>query len=89
MPTRLYRKRLFTTLHKKVKYVLHYRDLQLYVKQGLKVPVVHRIQFDRSQWLKPYVELKTELRTPAAKEFEKNFHKIMTNSIFGKTIREY
>ena len=50
--------KLIPTLNKKRKYVLHYRNLQLYTDLGLKVKKVHRVT--QSLWLKHYIDFNTQ-----------------------------
>ena len=69
------------------KYVLHYRNLRQCLELGLRLAAVHRgISFEQAPWMEPYIRKNTELRKTAANSFEKDFFKLMNNSVFGKTI---
>ena len=49
-------KKLVPSFFDKEKYVLHYGNLQLYLRLGLKLKKGHHIlEFNQSQWLKPYI----------------------------------
>ena len=68
-------------------YVVHYRNLKQYLEMGMRLTDVHRgISFNESPWMKPYTTKNTELRKTASNSFEKDFFKLMNNSVFGKTI---
>ena len=68
-------------------YVVHYRNLRQYLEMGMILTVVHKgISFNQSPWMEPYIRKNTELRKCAANSFEKDFFKLMNNSVFGKTI---
>ena len=68
-------------------YVLHYKNLKQYLKEGMILKKVHRgIKFYQKPWMEPYIRKNTDLRKDAKNAFEKDFFKLMNNSVFGKTI---
>ena len=74
----------------KEKYRIHYENLKLYLRIGLKLKKIHRVlEFNQSQWLKQYVELNTQKRTEAEKNGDKDgktLYKLMNNAAYGKTM---
>ena len=79
--------KLVCNLYDKKKYVVHINSLKQALNHGLKLKKIHRIiEFNQEPWLKPYIDMNTELRKDAKNDFEKDLFKLMNNSVFGKTM---
>ena len=79
--------KLVPNLRDKKSYIIHIQALNQALQHGLRLDGIHRaIEFDQSPWLKTYIDFNTQLRTAATNDFEKDFFKLMNNSVFGKTM---
>ena len=82
--------KLLHNLLNKVRYVTHYLNLKFYFEHGMKLTKIHTVmQFQQSRWLQPYIGKKSSLRAAAKSEMEKEFFKLMNNSIYGKTCENH
>ena len=80
-------KKLVCDLHDKKKYVVRIKSLKPALNHGLKFKKVPRIiEFNQKAWLKPYIDMNTELRKLAEDDFEKDLFKVMNNTVFAKTM---
>ena len=80
-------KKLVCNLFNKKKYVVHKNALKQVLNHELKLKKIHRImEFNQEAWLKPYIDMNTELRKAAKNDFEKDLFKLMNSSVFGKTV---
>ena len=80
-------KKLVCNLYNKKKNVIHIKSLKQALNHGLKLKKVHRIiEFNQKAWLKPFIDMNTELRKLVKDDFEKDLFKLMNNAVFGKTM---
>ena len=86
-PKRLHKLHNDLSLFNKKKYVAHINSMKQALNHGLKLKKIHRIiEFNQEAWLKPYIDMNTELRKAAKNDFEKDLFKLMNNSVFEKTM---
>ena len=82
-------KKLILDLSPKKNYNVYYKNLEYYLKLGLKVTKVHRIlTFDEKPFLKEYIDLNTELRKQSKNDLEKDLFKCYFREINGKCIKQ-
>ena len=79
--------KLLATVEDKDFYILHDRNLQLYVSLGLQVKKIHAgIIFEQGPIMKSYLDFNSKKRAQATNKFDTDFYKLPSNSLYGKTI---
>ena len=79
--------KLTQNLRDKEGMVLHGRSLARFRSLGMKLKTIRRgISFKERPFMKCYIDKNTELRAKGKTKFEKEFFKLMNNSVFGKTM---
>ena len=78
-----------TTLYKKRNYVAHYSILAEALNHRLRLRKIHRgLQFQQKLWLRPYIEINTQMREQSKNKFEEMIFKLMNNAIYGKCMQK-
>jgi hypothetical protein len=78
--------KLIPNFFDKTKMLLHYRNFQFYLNNGMQVTKIHRaMRFKQAKWLEPYIRTNTELRALSKDPVETKLRKDMNNIIYGKT----
>jgi len=85
--------KLMSTFHDRLGYVLHIKNLKLYLELGLELKRVHRIlKFRQDYVLKSYVEMTTAARKTSTSTFESNLFKKLvssSNEVFSRGFYTY
>ena len=80
-------KKLIPNLYDKIKYPIHYRNLQYCLKLGIKLIKIQRIlSFKQNNWLKIFTDLILKKGLESNDEFSKNLYKLFNNCVCGKSI---
>ena len=78
---------MLATFEDRDNYILHYRNLQLYISLGMVVTRIYAgIIFDQAPVIKKYIDFNLEQRAKAVNKFDVDFYKLLSNSLYGKTI---
>ena len=81
--------KLVDNLLNKTEYVIPIRNLKQTLNHGLVFKNVNKvIKFNQNAWLKPYIDMNTDLRKKAKNYFEKDFFKLMNSPVFWKNYRK-
>ena len=77
--------KLISSVENQKNYICHLRNLQFYVKQGLKVSKIHKVlSFTQAGWMGSYNLEKTERTIKNGKDpIKKDFYKLLNNSVSG------
>ena len=81
--------KLVTSLKRKKRYVLHYLNLQLYLKLGVKVKKIHNVMsFQQRDVLKTFINFASKMRAQSKTKFAMDLWKRLSNSLYGKFIQD-
>ena len=87
LPFRLKNSNLGANLGNKTEYVIHIKILKQASTHSLVLKKVNRgIKLNQNAWLKPYIDMNTNLTKKANNDFKKDFFKLMNNVVFEKNM---
>ena len=79
--------KLTSTFCPRTRYVVHGANLRFYLEQGMVLSKIHRgIKFTQVAFVKPYIDICTQMRAAATTKERKDLFKLLCNSLFGKWI---
>src|SRR5277367_2624247 len=82
-------RKLVANYFNKSNYVVHFKTLQFYLRQGLEITRIHTIiQFGQAAIYRDYIDFNTNERSKAKSEFKKSYYKQINCSLFGKSMAD-
>ena len=80
--------KVVANVHDKTEYIIQIRNLKQALNHGLVLKKFLRvIKFNQNAWLKPCIDMNTDIRKIGKNDFEKDFFKLMNNAALGKTLQ--
>lgn len=80
--------KLSSTFHTRKNYILHFKNLKLYLQLGMNLKKIHKVlSFKQKKIFAPFIQKCTEERQKAKTKFEQDRFKLVANSTYGKTIQ--
>ena len=80
-------RKLIPNLYNKERYVVHHEAFRCYLRNGMvSRKILERISYEERDFMKELVDINAQARKVAKDDFEKDFYKRMSNSVFGKTM---
>ena len=89
IPSKKGPEKLILSVRDKHRYILHFRNLKLYLQLGLRLGKIHKVlAFDQKPWMDSFIQFNTEKRKQAKTSFEQDFWKLLCNSAYGKLLED-
>jgi len=81
--------KLLTTFFPRKNYVVHAKNLKLYLDLGMRLTKVHRIlKFQQKAFIAPFIAKCTEARQNSKTKFAMDLYKKLANCVYGKTLQD-
>jgi hypothetical protein len=80
--------KLMLTFYDRKNYIIHFKNLKLYLNLGMKLKKIHRVvKFKQEKFLKKYILKNTKLRRNSINDFLRDLYKLMNNAVYGKALQ--
>lgn len=81
--------KLLATFYPRKNYVLHGKNLKLYLDLGMELKKIHRIlKFRQEAFIAPFIQKCTDARKTSTTKFAMDLFKKLANCVYGKTLQD-